>query len=286
MEQEFPTAVKKMKGTTLFRKNSYTKKEQPAKCRKELDASIIYAKRIQEGMMLKEKHLSRLFPKSFIFFEPKDIVSGDFYWGTEKDDYWYFAVADCTGHGVPGAIMSMLGISFLNDVVSSVKILSPAEILDTLRERIIKELRQTDKQINNKDGMDISLCCLNVKTLELQWAGANNPLTIVRNNTIEKIKADKQPIGFYPMQRPFTNHNLLLQQGDCIYIYSDGYADQFGGAEGKKLTYKKLDQLFLAHSQTPMGEQKKVFKNYFEEWRGSSDQIDDVCILGVRIPYA
>jgi serine phosphatase RsbU (regulator of sigma subunit)/Tfp pilus assembly protein PilF len=250
---------------------------------KDITASIQYAKQIQNALLREEEHISKHLPEHFILFLPKDIVSGDFYWGVEKQEYWYFAAADCTGHGVPGAIMSMLGISFLNDIALSEGIHSPAHILNLLRKRIITELRQTGETGGNKDGMDISICCLNLKTYELQWAGANNALNIIRNGKLEETKADKQPIGYYPEMRPFTNHQLQMQKGDSIYIYSDGYADQFGGPKGKKLTYKRLEKIIIENNNLPMEEQKKLFKQQFIEWKGTFEQVDDVCLVGVRI---
>jgi len=250
---------------------------------KEIIDSITYAKRIQNALLREEEHISKHLPEHFILFMPKDIVSGDFYWGAEKHDYWYFAAADCTGHGVPGAIMSMLGISFLNDIVSSEELLSPAEILNRLRNRIIDELRQTGEDGGSKDGMDISLVRLNLKTNELQWAGANNALNLIRNEQLEEVKADKQPIGYHPEQHPFTNHEMQLQKGDCIYIYSDGYADQFGGTKGKKFTYKRLEDLIMKQKEVSMNNQKVFFKRHFIEWKGSLEQVDDVCVFGVRV---
>lgn len=249
---------------------------------KDVMDSIHYAERIQKALLREEEHVSAHLPEHFILFMPKDIVSGDFYWANEKQDYFYFAVVDCTGHGVPGAIMSMLGISFLNDIVLMSDLPSPAEVLNKLRERIVSELRQNDKTIANRDGMDISLCRLNLKTLELEWAGANNPLCLFRNGVLQEIKADKQPIGYHPVPKPFTNHVLPLQKGDCIYLYSDGYADQFGGPKGKKLTYKRLEALFTEQPHS-MSEQKEKLKNYFVEWKGALEQIDDVCVVGVRV---
>lgn len=245
--------------------------------------SIRYAKRIQQALLREEEHISMHLPEHFILFLPKDIVSGDFYWGTEKGEYWYFVAADCTGHGVPGAIMSMLGIAFLNDIILSDVLLSPDEILNRLRDRVIKELRQTDETMENKDGMDISLCRLNLKTLELQWAGANNSLYLIRNGEQGIIKADKQPIGYHPESKPFTNHEFQLHRGDSIYIYSDGFADQFGGPQEKKLGFKKMENLFTIHNHKPMKEQKELFNKRFMEWKGQLEQTDDVCVFGVRV---
>jgi tetratricopeptide (TPR) repeat protein len=279
--------IERKNNETLLQKKTIEEKN------KDITDSIHYAKRIQNALLREEEHISAHLPEHFILFLPKDIVSGDFYWGTEKQEYWYFAVADCTGHGVPGAIMSMLGISFLNDIVLSEALLNPAEILNALRDRVVMELRQTDETIGNKDGMDISLCRLNLKTLELHWAGANNPLNIIHtadNQTYEihpadlkEIRADKQPIGYHPGAHPFTNYTIQLKKGDCIYLYSDGYADQFGGADGKKLKHKQLTTLFINNHRLPMKQQKQFYKKYFSDWKGPLEQVDDVCIFGVRV---
>lgn len=249
---------------------------------KDITDSINYAKRIQRALLREEEHVSKHLPEHFILFMPKDIVSGDFYWGYEKLDYWYFAVADCTGHGVPGAIMSMLGISFLNDILSTEAILSPAEILDRLRDRVIEELRQKNETIGNKDGMDISLVRVNLKTLEVEWAGANNPLNYIQNNELLEIKADKQPIGYYPYSRIFTNHQLQLKKGDVVYIYSDGYADQFN-EDDKKMTKKRFKEELLKVSSFPLNEQKNKLSEFFINWKGQAEQIDDVCVMGVKL---
>jgi serine phosphatase RsbU (regulator of sigma subunit)/Tfp pilus assembly protein PilF len=257
---------------------------------KDITDSIRYAKHIQNALLREEEHVSMHLPEHFILFMPKDIVSGDFYWGAEKKGYWYFATVDCTGHGVPGAVMSMLGISFLNDIVASEELLSPAEILNRLRDKVVRELRQTGEDGGNKDGMDISLCRLELSSpnleglgLNLQWAGANNPLNLIRNTQLEEIKADKQPIGYHPESRPFTNHEIQLLKGDSIYLYSDGYADQFGGPKGKKFKYKQLEALLIANNHLALKDQKEILKNSFTEWKGNLEQVDDVCIFCVRI---
>ncbi|MES2285997.1 MAG: tetratricopeptide repeat protein [Bacteroidota bacterium] len=250
---------------------------------KDITDSIHYAKRIQDALLREEEHVSKHLPEHFILFLPKDIVSGDFYWGAEKQGYWYFAAVDCTGHGVPGAVMSMLGISFLNDIVSSEALLSPAEVLDQLKNKVVKELRQTGEAGGSKDGMDISIGRLNLKTNDLQWAGANNPLNFIRNGQLEVLKADKQPIGYHPKNHPFTNHEIQLKKGDSIFIYSDGYADQFGGPNGKKFKYKQLEDLLIANNHLPLTDQKEILKKCFTEWKGNLEQVDDVCVFGVRI---
>ena len=249
---------------------------------KDITDSIRYAKRIQDALLREEEHISNLLLEHFILFMPKDIVSGDFYWGAEKDEYWYFAAVDCTGHGVPGAVMSMLGISFLNEIVSQ-ELLCPSEILNRLRDKVVKELRQTGEAGGSKDGMDISLARLNVKTNILQWAGANNSLNLIQNGQLKIVKADKQPIGYHPNSSTFTNHEVQLQKGDSIYLYSDGYADQFGGTKGKKFKYKQLDNFIITHKLLPMKDQKEILKKRFMEWKGNLEQVDDVCVFGVRI---
>ena len=250
---------------------------------KDITDSIYYAKQIQDALMGENEHISMHLPEHFILFLPKDIVSGDFHWGFEKQGYWYFAAVDCTGHGVPGAVMSMLGISFLNDIVSTEQLLNPAEVLNRLRDKVINELRQTGETGGSKDGMDISLARLNLKTYELQWAGANNPLNLIQNEKRKELKADKQPIGYHPKNNPFTNHEIQLLKGDSIYIYSDGYADQFGGPKGKKFNYKQFEELIFTNYHLPMNKQKELLKERFLEWKGPLEQVDDVCVFGVRI---
>ncbi|MBA3972332.1 MAG: SpoIIE family protein phosphatase, partial [Bacteroidetes bacterium] len=209
---------------------------------------------------------------------------GDFYWSFEKDNFWYLAAVDCTGHGVPGAFMSMLGIAFLNEITAVDKMLTPSEILDSLRSKIIKEMGQTGRMGENKDGMDISLIRLNLTTHELQWAGAYNPLWIINNRKeLIEIKGDKQPIGFSHNQNPFSNHVIPLNKEDTFYIFTDGYADQFGGVKGKKFKYMKLKEVLFTVNDRAMTEQKQILDENFENWRGSLEQVDDVCVIGVRL---
>ncbi len=250
--------------------------------------SINYAKRIQSALLKDEERVSLHLPDHFILFKPKDIVSGDFYWALEADNYFYFAAVDCTGHGVPGAFMSMLGVAFLNEITSGAEILTPAQILDKLRVKIVKELGQGKDQ-ENKDGMDISLLRMNLKTREIQWSGANNPLYIV--NTVEEdltaalqeITPDKQPIGYFPVMKPFTNHIADIKKGSICYLFSDGFADQFGGAKGKKFKYARLKDELLAIRLKPLAEQKILLNEAFEKWKGALEQVDDVLIIGIRV---
>lgn len=261
-------------------------KELVEEKQKEILDSIRYAKRIQDAVLKDQEHVSEHLPGHFVIFQPKDIVSGDFYWGLEKDNHWYVAVADCTGHGVPGAFLTILGTSFLNEINATDILLTPADILDKLRARIIKELSVTNKENNEtKDGMDISLARLNLITKELMWAGANNPLWIVKANKKEliEIPAHKQPIGYYPTLTPFPNHVIELQKGDTFYLFTDGYADQFGGEKGKKLKYKPVKNILLDASQESMDAQKQILLSYFAKWKSSYEQTDDICIIGINI---
>ncbi len=251
---------------------------------KEIRDSIHYAKRIQEAILPSQEEISKAFPDSFVLFKPRDIVSGDFYWFSEKNEKLIITVADCTGHGVPGAFMSMIGNTLLNEIVNEKEILNPDEILGQLRENIMKCLKQTGADGENKDGMDIALCVFDKKTLELHFAGANNPLYVISNTDLLEIKGDKQPIGVYKGgHKPFTSHQLSLKQGDCIYIASDGYADQFGGINGKKFKYKQMKDLLLSLSTQSMANQKQALNDSIEQWKGELEQVDDILVIGFRV---
>ena len=263
--------------------NLELKNAEIAQKNREMVDSINYAKHIQTAILPNTKTVSSLFPSSLILYMPKDIVSGDFYWIASQGNKRYIAAADCTGHGVPGALMSMVGTTLLNEIVNEKCISSPEEILYNLREGIIRSLKQTAHG-ESKDGMDIALCTLTGNILE--YAGANNPLWIVRkgSKTIEEIKADKQPIGIYRgVPTPFTKHTINLSEGDTLYIFSDGYADQFGGPQGKKFKYKQLQKLILENSSRPMYEQQEALRQTLEDWKGNLEQVDDILVIGIRI---
>jgi len=245
--------------------------------------SVRYAKRIQEALLQAGKHISEKIPTHFVFFNPKDIVSGDFYWSYEKNDSIYIAAADCTGHGVPGALMSMLGISFLNSINAEHDDLSPAEILNKLRDKITKELGQTSQNVAARDGMDISLAKINLNNKTLEWAGANNNLWIINNNGLTEVKADRQAVNYTENPVPFTNHQIQLNSEDKIYLFTDGFADQFGGPNGKKFMYKPFKELLINIYDKLMEEQEDILKNHFQDWKGDLEQVDDVCVIGVRI---
>ena len=260
-----------------------TAKIQLEEKNKEVMDSINYAKRIQDALLKAEEHESKHLPPHFILFKPKDIVSGDFYWALEKENHLYLAAADCTGHGVPGALLTMLGNSFLNEINAVDKLLTPAEILNKLRDKIISELNQTGKDGESTDGMDISLIRLNLNTNELHWAGANNPLYIINSGDLIELKPDKQPIGYNYKMTDFTNHQINLNKNDYVAIFTDGFADQFGGPKGKKYKYNTLKNKLLEIYQLPLDEQKKLLSNEFEIWRGNLQQVDDICVIGLRL---
>ncbi|MCB9223687.1 MAG: SpoIIE family protein phosphatase [Crocinitomicaceae bacterium] len=249
----------------------------------DITSSIEYASKIQEALLPTKENVG-LFKDSFFILMPKDIVSGDFLWYSQLGDKVVFAAADCTGHGVPGAFMSMIGNSFLHQIIVEKKMFQPSMILDQLREMIIVALNQQKGENARKDGMDIAICVLDKKTGELEYAGANNPLYYVTGGEIFEIKADKQPVGYMPERNePFTNHRIKLMEGDALYIFSDGFADQFGGPKGKKFKYKQMRDLLHNNFDKPMMFQKELMLKVFQEWKGDLEQIDDVCMIGVRV---
>jgi ligand-binding sensor domain-containing protein/serine phosphatase RsbU (regulator of sigma subunit) len=249
---------------------------------KEILDSIAYAKHIQDAILPSDNLVKKWLPDSFILYKPKDIVAGDFYWveNIEDIDAVIFAAADCTGHGVPGAMVSVICNNALNRVLKEFKYREPGKILDKTRELVIEQFEKSSDDV--KDGMDISLCILNAPKNELKWAGANNPLWIIRNKKLMETKADKQPIGRYAETKPFTSHTISLQKGDCIYIFTDGFADQFGGVDGRKLKKAAMQELLLAVQDKTIQEQKQAVDTFFENWKGELEQVDDVCVMGVK----
>ncbi|MEZ4937042.1 MAG: SpoIIE family protein phosphatase [Crocinitomicaceae bacterium] len=244
--------------------------------------SIKYAKRIQDSILPPEERLNTMFTDYFVLFKPKDIVSGDFYWAEKIDGKSLFAAVDCTGHGVPGAMVSVVGNNGLNRSVKEFNLRSPGAILDQLREIVI-EAFNAQNNMDVKDGMDIALCSIDYENLKLEYSGANNPCVIIRDGEIIETRPDKQPIGQFINKTPFTNTVVDLQKGDTIYVYSDGYVDQFGGDKGKKLKSRPFKNLLLTIQDLPMDRQREKLDNLFEEWRGNYEQIDDVCVFGVKI---
>jgi tetratricopeptide (TPR) repeat protein len=248
---------------------------------KEVLDSIQYAKRLQDAILPAGNYWKENLADSFVLYKPKDIVAGDFYWMEKVGDLLLFAVGDCTGHGVPGAMVSVVCSNALNRTVLEFKITDPGKILDKTRELVISTFEKSDKEV--KDGMDISLCCYDPKTKLLQWAGANNALWYIKDGELASIKANKQPIGKFELQKPFTTNALQLNKSDMLFLISDGYSDQFGGPKGKKFKYKQLTDLLLANREKTTTALKELLDKTFEDWKGLNEQVDDVCIVGVRI---
>ncbi len=245
---------------------------------KEITDSIQYAKRIQSAILPPTKLVKEYLKDSFILYTPKDIVAGDFYWMEHKNGKILFAAADCTGHGVPGAMVSVVCNNGLNRSVREHGLTDPGEILNKTRTIVIDEFEKSEDEV--KDGMDIALCSLEGDTL--LYAGANNPLWIIRQGELIETKANKQPIGKFDEPHPYTTHTFTLERGDSIYIFSDGYVDQFGGDNGKKFKSANFKKLLLSIQYESMENQRELIKNAFETWKGNLEQVDDVCVIGVR----
>ncbi len=251
---------------------------------KDITDSINYAKKIQEALLPSKELKNKLFPNGFILFKPRDIVSGDFYWFSYKNGHRIIAAVDCTGHGVPGAFMSMIGNTFLTDIVEGRGITKPSEILIELRNLVIKALKQSGDYSDSKDGMDMALLSFNDELNTVEFAGANNPFWLIREGECLEYKADKRPIGYSEgIALPFTNHLVELKKNDTLYIFTDGFADQFGGKNGKKLKYKPFQEKLLSLQSESMESQEAHLSQMFDEWRGNHDQVDDVLIVGVRV---
>ncbi len=277
----------------LFRQNNLRRKANDELARKnilitgqtkEITDSIQYAGKIQNAMLPPDDLIQKLLPDHFIIYRPRDIVSGDFYWITEKDDKIIVIVSDCTGHGVPGAFMSMLGVAFLNEIVSKLNDLNASFILDELRRHVIESLHQTGREGESQDGMDITLFMIDLNTQELEFAGANNPLLIYRNSELIELKADKMPIGIHTrVNEAFSNKSFQLQKGDMVYAFSDGYPDQFGGPDGKKFMIRNFKRLLSEVNMKPVRDQKQILESTLQDWMSNTSQIDDILVMGVRI---
>ena len=271
-------------------KNAYDelskKNNEITKKNLEITDSINYAKRIQYALLPSGDYIKKILPERFILFKPKDIVSGDFYWLSKVDNKIIIVAADCTGHGVPGAFMSMLGVSFLNEIVTKNKTTEPAEILNCLRAMVIDSLDQN--QGESKDGMDIALAVLDTENTLLKFAGAYNSLYLIKANQeqpeIMQIKADRMPIGIhFEIEKQFTTKEIQLCKNDIFYLFSDGYQDQFGGKKNKKFKSKRFRKLLLEIYQKPLEEQQQILDKIIEKWRGDINQIDDIIVVGVRV---
>lgn len=260
------------------------KNELLAEKNKHITDSINYARRIQYATMRPEEQLYQLYENAFILYLPKDIVSGDFYWYAKKGKNLIVAAADCTGHGVPGAFMSMLGIAFLNEIVGRMKKVVASDILDRLRANVIGALNQSDTGEITKDGMDIALIILDMETKKIQFSGAYNPLYVLRNGELIEHKGDRMPIGVHARDsEAFTNHEAQLEEGDQIFFFTDGYADQFGGSKGKKMNYKRFKNHLLESSELPLPEQQTKLLDAFNSWKGAHEQLDDVLVISLKI---
>ncbi len=249
---------------------------------KDITSSIRYAKKIQEAILPSENIIKKYLPKSFVFYKPRDIVSGDFYWFRHVNNVSFIAAVDCTGHGVPGAFMSMIGNTILNKIVPNK--VQPANILNLMRQEVIDTLEQ-GKESAQKDGMDIALCTIDHRTNVLEYAGAFNPLCLFRNDELIEIKADRMPIGSYfgKIDKPYTNHSIKLEPGDTFYLYSDGFQDQIGGKGDRKYSSKKFKAFLQSISQKDEDTQLQDLENEIADWRGEEEQLDDMLIIGVKV---
>lgn len=246
--------------------------------------SIKYARRIQNAILPAEDVLRFLLPKHFVFYEPRDIVSGDFIWIDKQEDRVVIAVGDCTGHGVPGAFMSMLGISLLNEISNKYSSSDTKELLDELRDQVIASLKQTGEADEAKDGMDMSLVILNSKSREIQFSGANHTLYVFHKNELIQLKGDRMPVGIHTSSNKlFQSFNMKLNRGDTIYMFSDGFPDQFGGENDKKFGYPRFKKLLTDIQDMIMHDQKKALSEAFHSWKGDREQIDDILIVGIKI---
>ena len=268
--------IKKQKNIILEQKDVVEEKQ------KEIIDSINYAKRIQHALLANENLLNNFIPDHFVFFKPKDIVSGDFYWATKKEDRFYLAVCDSTGHGVPGAFMSLLNMSFLNEAINEKNIEQPNKILNHVRQRLIENMD------GGKDGMDAILICCKVlnngklDASEILYAAANNEPILVRDGIIVELPKDKMPVGIGERKESFTLQSLSLEKGDSLFLYTDGFADQFGGPKGKKFKYRPLNEMLASMSATSFDQHEQLLETTFNNWKGDLEQIDDVCIIGLH----
>ncbi len=274
----------------LYRRNRFIKKTNVKieTQRDEIIESINYAKRIQSAMLPTESSFSELLNEHFILYEPRDIVSGDFYWIKQVKQCIILVAADCTGHGVPGAFMSMLGMSNLNELVQRREITQANQVLYELRKQIKYSLRQHGKRDESKDGIDMALCVLDLENMKMQYAGANSPLYLVKSVNgkpeLKEVKADRMPLGYYPGKDiPFVNHEIQLEKGDAFYLFSDGFIDQKGGKEDKKFLSKNFKNLLLEINDQAMHDQKGILEKTLSDWMGDNSQVDDLLVVGVRV---
>jgi len=270
---------------TVQRDKAAAQRDQIAEQRREIMDSIYYAEKIQKAILPDHTQMDEIFDDHFVFFRPLNVVSGDYYWATRKGNKTVVVAADCTGHGVPGAFLSILGITLLNEIVLKREIDKASDILDELRENIKFTLSQTGIVGEHRDGMDMALCIIDYETMELQYVGAHNPLYLVRHEELIVFKADKMPVGIFidDREKNFTNHRIPLQHNDTLYIFSDGYIDQFGGEKNTKFKSKSFKQLLMKLSKLPMKRQKELLIETHDQWKGERLQIDDILVIGIQI---
>jgi serine phosphatase RsbU (regulator of sigma subunit) len=264
----------------LQKKELDEKNEIISEKNREITDSIQYALRLQQAILPSLSQINRHFNNSFVLYRPKDIVAGDFYWMHTTDKSVLIAACDCTGHGVPGALVSIVCSNALNRTVNEFQLTDTGQILDKVTELVLETFAKSGEEI--KDGMDISLLSIDKTSGKIQWSGANNPLWIVKGAEFTEIKANKQPIGKSEGRTPFTAHNLLLNHGETYYLITDGYADQFG-KEDKKLMKKKFKELILSIQDKTMEEQRKFLDEHHTNWKGGTEQTDDVTVIGIRV---
>ncbi len=256
------------------------------KSHKAINESVKCASRIQNAALPAPENISEFLPLHFIFYRPCSVVSGDFYWIKQVEHKIIVTAADCTGHGVPGALVSMLGMAFLNEIVPQLAAqsqLEPSNILNELRTKMKTALKQRGEKKEQKEGMDVALCIIDPINKQLQYSGANNPLYLIRDNQLTEVKADRMPIGVHRKERPFTGHDMPFQSGDMIYLFSDGYYDQNSEQGSKTFSKTRFSQLLIEINQKPMPEQKEILTRQFEEWKGNFPQRDDIVIVGIRL---
>jgi serine phosphatase RsbU (regulator of sigma subunit) len=258
-------------------------KKQLEKSSEQIHSSLVYASRIQSAILPALDIENHLFLKNFILFKPRDLVSGDFYWFKNFGRVSVIAAADCTGHGVPGSIMSMLGISVLNEIVNRRNLTMPGQILNELRASIKNSLKQNGERGQSQDGMDIAFCSINIETKTLYYAGANNPLWLFRNDELIEFKPDRQPVGIFFNEKPFNDYTIQLQEKDVFYIFSDGFHSQFGGNGLIKYKSKRFKEFLFENYRKPMDQQKSILENEFDTWKGEHQQTDDVLVIGLKL---
>ncbi len=248
---------------------------------KEIVDSISYAKRLQDAILPPHEFVNKHLPDNFIYYKPKDIVAGDFYWAEKVGDLFFIAAADSTGHGVPGAMVSVVCSNALNRTIKEFKLTETGKILDKTRELVLETFEKSESEV--KDGMDISLLCIDSKNKNVFWSGANNPLWYIQDAELKEIKADKQPIGKTEYAKPFTTHQIEYKANTTFYLFTDGLADQFGGPNGKKFKYKQFSELLVKNTDLPQDQQAVLINKAFSDWKGELEQVDDVCVIGIKI---